>query len=381
LKWYDAHHRNLPWRLPALGSDHPDPYRVLVSEAMLQQTQVATVIPYFNRFMEQFGTVQALAAADEQAVLRLWQGLGYYSRARNLRAAARRIVEDFDGQVPSEPEQLLNLPGVGRYTAGAVASIAFGRRAAILDGNVMRVLARLDCIETDPREKTTQQRLWARAEQVLPRQRVGDFNSALMELGATVCTPRNPQCLICPVRAHCQAAQNGKQESIPLPKRRGPTPLEKRWTYCIEHEGRWLIEQRPMKGRWAGLWQFVTLDAPPPGKSGPLNLPIAALRPLGTVQHALTHRRYEFIVQRARLLVGQASSHFAIRNDWLEACPTPRSWVTLEELDRYPLSRPQLRMVQWLTRKEAPQARSVPPRAVVAATAPSSGKTAPRRRR
>jgi A/G-specific adenine glycosylase len=363
VKWYDLHRRDLPWRELAPGSDHPDPYHVLVSEAMLQQTQVATVIPYFNRFLRQFATVQALAAADEQAVLRLWQGLGYYSRARNLRAAARRIVDHFDGRVPAEPEQLLNLPGVGRYTAGAVASIAFGRRVPILDGNVMRVLARLDCIETDPRQKSTQQHLWIRAQEVLPRQRVGDFNSALMELGATVCTPRNPQCLICPVRAHCQAAASGKQASIPPPRRRGPTPLEKRWTYCIEHEGRWLIEQRPMTGRWAGLWQFVTLDSP-----RPFDLPISDPRLLGTVRHALTHRRYEFVVHRACL---SGSLPPAGR----------RIWVTLTDLDRYPLSRPQLRMVQWLIDTESGPPSPVPRSAAAAGGGAGSGKTVPTRRK
>src|SRR3954470_16957732 len=193
LRWYDRARRDLPWR--AVGADgRPDPYHVLVSEAMLQQTQVATVIPYFNRFIARFATLADLARADEQEVLRLWQGLGYYSRARNLQKAARRVVSEFGGQLPADVDRLRALPGVGRYTAGAVASIAFGKRAPILDGNVVRVLCRVEKVTSDPRDRDTQALLWRRAEEVLPKVRVGDFNSALMELGATACIPRSPQC-------------------------------------------------------------------------------------------------------------------------------------------------------------------------------------------
>src|SRR5687768_16089198 len=206
LRWYDKCRRDLPWRPdPAAGRPRVDPYHVLVSEAMLQQTQVATVVPYFNRFIARFPTLADLAGADEQEVLRLWQGLGYYSRARNLQAAARKVVAEYGGELPRERDRLLTLPGVGRYTAGAVASIAFDRRAPILDGNVIRVLCRIDKIQSDPRDRSTQDLLWRRAEEVLPARRAGAFNSALMELGATVCTPRSPQCLLCPVREHCEA--------------------------------------------------------------------------------------------------------------------------------------------------------------------------------
>src|SRR5215217_6045994 len=178
LRWYDKCRRNLPWRPdPAAGRARVDPYHVLVSEAMLQQTQVATVIPYFNRFVARLPTLADLAAADEQDVLRLWQGLCYYSRARNLQAAARRVVCEHGGELPREVDQLLKLPGVGRYTAGAVASIPFGRRAPILDGNMLRVLCRIDKIATDPRQRETQNLLWRRAEALLPRTRAGEFNS------------------------------------------------------------------------------------------------------------------------------------------------------------------------------------------------------------
>src|SRR4051794_9870135 len=189
LKWYDRARRDLPWRSPLGNAKTPlDPYHVLVSEAMLQQTQVATVIPYYHRFLKGFPSVADLAAADEQDVLKLWQGLGYYTRARNLRRAAQMVMSEHGGSLPRTRDELLTLPGVGRYTAGAVASIAFGCRTPILDGNVIRVLCRLDKVESDPRDKRTQAILWARAEEVLPKSRCGDFNSALMELGATVCT-------------------------------------------------------------------------------------------------------------------------------------------------------------------------------------------------
>ena len=236
----------------------PDPYHVLVSEAMLQQTQVATVIPYFKRFIDRLPTLAALAAAKEEEVLRLWQGLGYYSRARNLRRAAIAVVNDHGGELPKDTAELLNLPGIGRYTAGAIASIAFGKRAPILDGNVARVLCRIDKITADPREKATIEVLWTRAAEMMPAAgrngaSMGDFNSALMELGAKVCTPRNPKCLICPVREHCEACAAGVQEEIPVRKKSKPTPLLKRWIFCIRRGDRWLIEQRPAKGRWAGM--------------------------------------------------------------------------------------------------------------------------------
>jgi A/G-specific adenine glycosylase len=337
LRWYDRSRRDLPWRQNADRPGPLNPYHVLVSETMLQQTQVATVIPYYHRFLAKFPTIAALASAPEQEVLRLWQGLGYYSRARNLQAAAKEIVSKHDGQLPRKPDQLLTLPGIGRYTAGAVASIAFGSRAPILDGNVTRVLCRLDCIRADPRDRQIKELLWQRAEQILPTLRVGDFNSALMELGATVCTPRNPQCLICPVQKHCEALAAGLQGKIPVPKKTKPTPLVHRQTYCIRRGDKWLIERRPAKGRWAGMWQFVTVE--PPEKRSKPKLPLAIHRPirLGTVSHALTHRRYEFDVYMADTKNGDSPTDDRVRR-----------WVTLEELEPYPLPRPHLRIVAML---------------------------------
>ena len=339
LAWYDASRRPLPWRGANGSGDGVDPYHVLVSEAMLQQTQVATVIPYYARFLERFPTLADLASADEQEVLRLWQGLGYYSRARNLQAAARKVVSDYAGQLPRERDELLKLPGIGRYTAGAVASIAFDRRAPILDGNVTRVLCRIDRIESDPREKPTQDLLWRRAEEILPRRRVGSFNSALMELGATVCIPRNPQCLICPVRGHCEAFAAGVQERIPAPRKAKENPLLRRATFCIKSPaGRWLIEQRPPKGRWAGMWQFVTLVADESAGVETLQslLPVPVSRPrlIGTVTHGLTHRRYHFDVYAC---------------DTADEAPlASHVWTSLQGLDQYPLPRPHLRIADVL---------------------------------
>ena len=346
LAWYDRHRRDLPWRVPPGSAATPQPYHVLVSEAMLQQTQVATVVPYFRRFLEQFPTVDALAAADEQTVLRAWQGLGYYSRARNLQRSARLIVADHGGRVPSTVEALLSLPGVGRYTAGAVASIAFGVAAPILDGNVARVLCRLDAVRDDPRDPAVRDLLWTRAEAVLPADRLGDFNSALMELGATVCTPRSPRCLMCPVRDHCQAVAAGIQEQIPPPKKAKPTPLERRWTFAIRHGDRYLIEQRPARGRWAGMWQFVTVPAGPRQPTARLvgdRLPLRVTppQPLGRVEHGLTHRRYEFDVFRCDV-VGDAPP------------PEPRRWVTLAELAAYPLPRPHVKVAAMLAENVVP---------------------------
>ncbi len=339
LRWYDRNRRDLPWRVPVDAKQPPDPYRVMISEAMLQQTQVAAVIPYFLRFLEQFPTVFDLAKAEDQEVLRLWQGLGYYSRARNLHAAAKRIVDEHAGKIPRSPDVLLSLPGVGKYTAGAIASIAFDCRAPILDGNVIRVLCRLDRIESDPRSTETQKRLWQRAEEILPKRRCGDFNSALMELGATICTPRSPKCLLCPVRDHCQAQAASVQEQIPAPRKATPTPLFHRKILCIRHGNSFLIEQRPPKGRWAGMWQFVTLDGEV--KTTPTYLKkhfamnLSVVRSLGQVTHALTHRRYQF----------EAFICDVRRNG---KDPLPRRWATLDQLDAFPLPLPHLKVAQML---------------------------------
>ncbi len=344
LAWYAQHRRDLPWRLPLKprATDRLNPYHVLVSETMLQQTQVATVIPYFRRFIARFPTVHDLAKAELQEVLRLWQGLGYYSRAKNLRAAAQMVLKDFAGQLPDEVDHLLKLPGVGRYSAGAIASIAFESRSPILDGNVARVLCRIDKIRSDPRDRETNAKLWERAEEILPKKQIGDFNSALMELGATVCTPRNPQCLICPVRKHCEAFSAGLQDKVPPPRKRIETPLEKRWTFCIRRGNEFLLEQRPETGRWAGMWQFLTREsgeAPVTAKTIRSLFSIRASAPshLANLQHGLTHRRYDFSVYLAETRDGRSHS-----------LTTPHVWVSLDRLHEYPLPRPHLKIATHL---------------------------------
>ncbi|HEV2294392.1 MAG TPA: A/G-specific adenine glycosylase [Tepidisphaeraceae bacterium] len=355
LAWYDRSRRDLPWRVsPGSPLHHRlDPYHVLVSEAMLQQTQVATVIPYFQRFLQKFPTVADLAAADEQDVLRAWQGLGYYSRARHLRAAAQVIVSQHGGRVPATVEALRALPGVGAYTAGAVASIAYNCRAPIVDGNVARVLCRIDRIETDPRDTTTLAILWRRAEEILPHARVGDFNSSLMELGAMVCTPRAPQCLVCPIRAHCEAVSAGVQDRIPAPRKTKATPLLHRDVLCVRsrRDGGagddviWLIEQRPASGRWAGMWQFVTVarnGKPPTAKDVAKQTGLVVEKPklIGAACHALTHRRYAF-----EIYVCTARADYDRYEPWQSR---PRKWVTRAELERYPLPRPHAKIARML---------------------------------
>jgi A/G-specific adenine glycosylase len=316
---------------------------VLLSETMLQQTQVATVVPYFQRFIGRFPTVGDLAAAEEQEVLRFWQGLGYYSRARNLHRCARAVVSSHGSEVPRNLETLLALPGIGRYTAGAIASIAYDVRAPILDGNVTRVLCRLDPVTQDPRERAVQKRLWERAEEVLPRSRVGDFNSALMELGATVCTPRNPGCLICPVRHHCEAFAQGIQERVPVPKKSKATPLLERVVLCLRRGDQYLIEQRPAKGRWASMWQFKTIATTNNGKGISaekvrkwVGFLTSAPRELCIVTHSLTHRRYRFDTYIAEVLDrAPAQGHEA--------------WVALARLNAYPLPKPHLEIARILS--------------------------------
>lgn len=338
IDWYRQNHRDLPWRV---RSGYPDPYHVLVSELMLQQTQVATVIPYFNRFIDAFPDMAALAQAEESQVLRLWQGLGYYRRARHLRRAAQAVVQSHNGRLPREVEQLLELPGIGRYTAGAIASLAYGQATPILDGNVIRVLCRLDKIETDPTDRDTLNRLWSTAEQLTPKQNAGDFNSAMMELGALVCVPKSPRCLTCPVQKHCEAYAAQLQDRIPLRKSKSPTPLHRRWTFCIASGNQWLLEQRPTEGRWASMWQFVTLPAmenvADPTVRSALPVPVSPPRLIGSVRHALTHRRYEFDIFRCR-----AKSRKLPKSD------TPRRWLTLQETDKLPMSRPQLKVAALL---------------------------------
>ncbi|MBI5597154.1 MAG: A/G-specific adenine glycosylase [Elusimicrobia bacterium] len=284
LAWYDAHRRPLPWR------SSKDPYRVWLSEIMLQQTTVAAVIPYYERFLSRFPDVRALASADEDEVLRLWAGLGYYSRARNLLAAAREVARR-GGAFPEDPEGLRALPGVGRYTAGAVASIAFSKKTPLVDGNVARVFARLFAMRGDPKSPAFQKRAWARADALVDARRPGDWNQALMELGATVCLPALPSCPSCPLAPACRAKALGLQESLPRQtERKAPVPL--RWTALVVRDGGRLLlwrrdaHERLLPGHW-GLPEARHLPGTAPG------------RLLGRLTHSITHHRISVSIHEA----------------------------------------------------------------------------------
>ena len=251
LTWFDRNARDLPWR-----HTH-DPYGIWVSEVMLQQTQVATVKSYFEKFWARFPTVQDLADADEADVLRLWEGLGYYRRARQLHRAAKVVVQEYDGVFPTEMNKVLALPGIGRYTAGAILSIAFDQRQPILEGNTIRVYSRLIGYRDDPRTSQGQRALWEFAEHVLPRKRCGAFNQAMMELGSEVCVPQNPDCQRCPLRRYCPTRENGWQGEIPAPATRKIRYQDLHETAVIvRRKNQVLLRQCGEQERWAGLWDF-----------------------------------------------------------------------------------------------------------------------------
>lgn len=260
LRWFASHRRDLPWR------SNPSPYRVLVSEFMLQQTRVETVIPYFERFLKLFPTIQSLARSPLSRVLQAWAGLGYYARARHLHEAARAIWRKHGGRIPTRKENLLKLPGFGPYTAGAVASIAFGELAAALDGNVARVLGRLFDAKSGPVTPGQKKELENFAESLIPSGRASDFNQALMDLGAMVCLPMHPRCAICPVRRFCA----GKENAL-IPKK-GPRkkPREEEWMVgVVEREGRYFLYLNEKRGLLSGLWQFPTRMVRSPARPVP----------------------------------------------------------------------------------------------------------------
>lgn len=250
LRWFDQHGRHdLPWQQDIT------PYRVWISEIMLQQTQVTTVIPYYQRFMASFPTVQALAASPQDDVLHHWTGLGYYARARNLHKAAQMVVEEFGGEFPNTVEGLSSLPGIGRSTAGAIRSIAFKKRAAILDGNVKRVLTRYAAVEGYPGETAVANQLWELAEEFTPKKRVADYTQAIMDLGATLCTRSKPDCVNCPFRSDCQGYATGEPTLFPHRKAKKEKPVKESCFLLLENrDGDILLEKRPATGIWGGLW-------------------------------------------------------------------------------------------------------------------------------
>lgn len=280
LEWYHGQKRDLPWRR------HRNPYYIWISEIMLQQTRVDTVIPYFNRFIERFPTVESLADAPEEDVLKCWEGLGYYSRARNLQHAARQVKEQYGGQVPDDRDAVFSLKGVGPYTAGAILSIAFNRPEPAVDGNVMRVLSRYFLIEDDIAKGPTRVKMERLAAELIPEGEASHFNQALMELGALICTPKSPRCLLCPVMEHCSARLAGCETSLPVKTKAKPPRPEERLAALVEgrgvHAGRVLIRQRPSSGLLARMWELPHWPAPPAEGGGP-----AALLPETAAQDRL----------------------------------------------------------------------------------------------
>ncbi len=290
--WFLHDHRDMPWRRTR------DPYSIWVSEIMLQQTRVETVERYWGPFLERFPTVERLAAADEQAVLQAWSGLGYYRRARLLHRGARYVVEQLGGRLPEPAEQLRAIPGVGEYTAGAIASIAFDRPEPLVDGNVARVLSRVEGIEDPKQQQATARRHWARVAGILQHGTPRVLSQALMELGATVCTPRSPQCLLCPIRSSCVAQAQGSVDRIPAPRKKVAQPVSRWLALAVTWRGRLLLVRRPARGLLADLWCLPLVPAT--GNAAALDrsaieadftVPIRwANEPLPEVRHVFTHR-------------------------------------------------------------------------------------------
>jgi A/G-specific adenine glycosylase len=342
LNWYRLHARTLPWRGQA------DAYAVWVSEIMLQQTRVETVMPYFGRWMERFPTIAALASASQQEVLSVWEGLGYYSRARNLQQAAQEVVARHGGELPKSVEELRRLPGIGRYTAAAIASIAFGQDAPALDGNIRRVLARLFDVSLPARSPQGERALLELAEAHLPRGQAGAYNQALMDLGATLCTPRSPQCERCPLSEFCQAYALGLQEARPVMVQKAAVPHYVVTAAVIERDGAVLIDRRPTEGLLGGMWEF------PGGKveSGE-DLPACLRRELreelgidvevgelvGVYKHAYTHFRVTVHAFRCRLKRGEPQT--------IQVSAV--HWVHPGELGSYPMGKIDRQIAKALT--------------------------------
>lgn len=311
LKWYGKNRRDLPWRRSG------DPYAIWLSEVMLQQTRVETVRPYYRRFLETFPTLLDLAAADLETVLKMWEGLGYYARARNFHKAAGRVVDEHGGRVPDTWEAFRALPGVGDYIAAAVLSIAFNGPYAVVDGNVKRVLARLFRRE-EPVNRPAAHPVFRRmADRLLHVDRPGDFNQALMELGALVCTPRNPDCNRCPLSEDCRSVRDGVVDNYPRREQKAQTPQRRQAAAVVERDGHILVTRRPPEGLLGGLWEFPT--AVPVDGEGPeaalartlwerFGLQAAVAAKVGTVRHVYTHFRLELIIYRCRYLGGEIAA-------------------------------------------------------------------------
>ncbi len=332
LDWYQNNARDLPWR------NTRDPYAIWVSEIMLQQTRVETVIPYYKRWMDRFPTLIDLARADEDQVLSIWEGLGYYRRVSNFHRAVKEVVEKYQAQVPQNLELLIQLPGIGRYTAGAISSIAFDLPAPILDGNLRRVFSRYFNLNMPLGTASSEKILWGIAAELVPEQNSGDFNQALMELGALICLPRNPLCQQCPIESDCSANQNGTQNSLPVRNKTGPLPHIQVAAAVCQVDDRVLIAKRPLGGLLGGMWEF------PGGKQSgtetiqetlqreikeELSAEVEVGKLLGVYHHAYTHYKLTLSAFHCRLLVPNLVLNYH----------TEYSWVPLSDLERFPMGK------------------------------------------
>lgn len=328
IDWFGQHARVLPWR-----SD-PTPYRVWVSEIMLQQTQVATVLPYFDRFIQSFPTVSALASANEATLLNHWEGLGYYRRARSMHAAARQIVDEHDGEFPENFDDVLALPGVGRYTAGAILSISRDHKLPILEGNTQRVFSRWVSMRGMIGQTATTKLLWQIAESMLPRQNSGAFNQAAMELGALVCTPKNPSCNQCPVARMCCAHRDGLQNEIPGKVSKVSYEDRTEYALLIGKANKYLMRPLPEGGRWAGLWDFprttsqsfASAEIAAKHLSTEIGISVEPQAHVATIRHAVTKYRISLHV------------HHAILTDRRRKPPRPWDYLSVDQMSELPMS-------------------------------------------
>lgn len=329
ITWYSKIKRDLPWRV------NQDPYRVWVSEIMLQQTQVDTVIPYFNRFMERFPTVYDLANADEQEVLKSWEGLGYYSRARNLHTAVKEVVAEYGGQVPSERNELKKLKGIGPYTLGAILSIAFDTPEPAVDGNVMRVMSRVLHIEEDIAKPKTKKIFDDVVREVISHDDPSSFNQGLMELGALICTPQKPECGECPVREHCLAYEYGNQTDLPIKSKKKKQKTTEFYGLVIQNDqGEFLIQKRPEEGLLANLWEFPLMPREEPSIVDWFKEHYGAEIKVNskgeTVKHVFSHVIWDIEIVFAHFKSGEIKSG---------------QFVTTEELKDFPFPNVQYKMM------------------------------------
>ena len=346
LHWYDANARSLPWRFD------PTPYKTWISEIMLQQTRVETVIPYFERFIARFPEIGVLAAAEESDVLRLWEGLGYYSRARNLHKAARVMLEEYAGQIPADLAALRSLPGVGAYTAGAIASIAFGAAEPALDANIRRVGARLLDLHEPPGSEADRI-MWEFCHRILPAQRSGDFNQALMDLASMVCTPEAPTCHLCPLWSDCLAFQRGTAAQLPVRKPKAKIPHKLVLAAVITRGDEVLLAQRPADGMLGKLWEYPGGSVPEETPSLPNALRELMLSrfgfridvgsPLGSYKHAYTHFRITLHTFRCEL---PGASHLPL--------PPGFAWAPIGELSTFPMGKVARQISHYLAKKTPP---------------------------